>query len=269
MLENPMANVAVNGIELYFERRGEGPHLLFLNGSGSTLEGSQLLIEPFTRQFDVAAHDQRGLGKTEIPPGPYTMAEYAADAAGLLDHLGWDRAVVAGISFGGMVAQELAVTWPDRVERLALLCTSPGGVGGSSYPLHELESLPIDERRAKGYQLLDTRFTPEYLDAHPDAQALADLLAERELAPKTDEERRGETEQLGARHQHDVCDRLGAVTAPTLVAAGRYDGIAPVANSEAIVARIPNSELRTYDGGHAFLAQDPRAFPDILTFLGS
>jgi 3-oxoadipate enol-lactonase len=264
-----MTRVPVNGIDLYYERRGEGPHLFFLNGSGSTLAGSQLLIEPFTQHFDVAAHDQRGLGKTTIPPGPYTMAEYAVDAAGLLDHLEWDRALIAGISFGGMVAQELAVTWPDRVERLALLCTSPGGAGGSSYPLHELASLPADERRAKGFQLLDTRFTPEYLDTHPDAQALADMLAERELAPKTDEAQRGELEQLGARRRHDVCDRLGAITAPTLVTAGRYDGIAPVANSEAIVARIPNSELRTYEGGHAFVAQDPQAFPEILDFLGS
>jgi pimeloyl-ACP methyl ester carboxylesterase len=264
-----MTNVAVNGIDVYYERRGEGPRLLFLNGSGSTLASSRLLIDPFTQHFDVAAHDQRGLGKSSIPPGPYTMADYAADAAGLLDELGWDRALVAGISFGGMVAQELAVTWPVRVERLALLCTSPGGVGGSSYPLHELESLPLDERRTQGYQLLDTRYTPEYLDAHPDAKALADLLAQRELAPKTDEERRGELEQLGARRHHDVCDRLGAITAPTLVTAGRYDGIAPVANSEAIVARIPNGELRTYEGGHAFVAQDPQAFPDLIEFLGA
>jgi pimeloyl-ACP methyl ester carboxylesterase len=67
------------------------------------------------------------------------MASYAADGAALLDHAGWTTARVFGISFGGMVAQELAVTWPDRVERLALLCTSPGGEGGSSYPLHELD----------------------------------------------------------------------------------------------------------------------------------
>ena len=79
------------------------------------------------------------------------MADYAADALALLDHVGWDRARVVGVSFGGMVAQELAVTAPERVERLALLCTSPGGAGGASYPLHELAALPEAERAAQGH----------------------------------------------------------------------------------------------------------------------
>lgn len=262
-----MPTATVNGIELYYERRGEGPPLLFLNGSGSTLATSGLLIQPFTAHFEVAAHDQRGLGKTSIPPGPYTMADYASDATGLLDHLGWGQVSVVGISFGGMVAQELAVTWPERVERLALLCTSPGGVGGSSYPLHELESLPPEDRQARGLRLLDERFTPEHLDRDPAARGLAEMMAARDLAPKTDEERRGQREQLGARRHHDVCDRLAAISAPTLVASGRYDGIAPVANGEAIAARIPGSELRIYEGGHAFVGQDPKALPEILTFL--
>src|SRR6476619_4949631 len=65
--------IAANGIDLYYERSGTGPRLLFLNGSGSTLETSALLIKPFADRFDVAAHDQRGLGRTSIPPGPYTM----------------------------------------------------------------------------------------------------------------------------------------------------------------------------------------------------
>ena len=84
--------------------------------------------------MEVVAHDQRGLGRSSIPAGPYTMAQYAADALGLLDAVGWSTCRVVGVSFGGMVAQELAVTAPERVERLALMCTSPGGAGGSSYP---------------------------------------------------------------------------------------------------------------------------------------
>src|SRR6266850_577937 len=115
-----MPTVAANGIEIYYERSGDGPRLLFLNGSGSTLATSALLIKPFAERFEVAAHDQRGLGETSIPPGPYTMADYAADATALLDHLGWESCRVFGVSFGGMVAQELAVTSPARVERLVL-----------------------------------------------------------------------------------------------------------------------------------------------------
>jgi 3-oxoadipate enol-lactonase len=262
-----MPTISANGIELYYERSGDGPRLLFLNGSGATLETSALLIKPFAEAFDVAAHDQRGLGRTCIPPGPYEMADYAADAAALLDHLGWDTARVFGVSFGGMVAQELAVTWPERIERLVLACTSPGGAGGPSYPLRDLATMADDERARVGMQILDTRFTPGWLAEHPADAGLAKLMAERRNQPKTGEQRRGEEEQLRARSRHDVWDRLPAITCPTLVAAGRYDGIAPLSNSEGIASRIPGSELRVYEGGHVFFAQDPRALPEIVDWL--
>src|SRR5260221_10560345 len=152
-----MSRAQANGVDLYYERWGEGPPLLFLNGSGSSIETSELLIKLFTSDFEVLVHDQRGLGESEIPDGPYTMADYAADAAGLLDHVGLDSARVVGLSFGGMVAQELAVTWPQRVDRLALLCTSPGRVGGASYPLHALPPVSRPGRNRIGAQRLDRR----------------------------------------------------------------------------------------------------------------
>jgi pimeloyl-ACP methyl ester carboxylesterase len=226
-----------------------------------------MLIDVFAARFDVLVHDQRGLGKTEVPPGPYSMADYAADAAALLDHEGWESCRVFGISFGGMVAQELAVTHPDRIERLALACTSPGGALGASYPLHELESRPPDERAAIGMRILDTRFTPEWLAEHPGDRLLAEGMAARQSAHVTSEQRRGAAEQLRARAGLDVGDRLGAIRCPTLVACGRYDGIAPPENSEAIAARIAGAELRMFEGGHAFFAQDPTALPAILDFL--
>jgi 3-oxoadipate enol-lactonase len=241
--------------------------LLFLNGSGSSIATSELLIKLFTGEFEVLVHDQRGLGDSEIPPGPYTMADYAADAAALLDHAGWERARVVGVSFGGMVAQELAVTWPERVERLALLCTSPGGAGGASYPLHELAGRPEAERDRMGLALLDSRFTPEWLAAHPSDRALADMMAARRAGTKTREQLRGEELQLEARSHHDVSDRLERITSPTLVACGRFDAIAPPSNGEAIAARIRGADLRVYEGGHAFFAQDPAALPDVISFL--
>ncbi len=261
--------VHANGIDIRYEREGAGRPVLFLNGSGSTVESMLPLLGAFTARVDLVIHDQRGLGQTSIPPGPYSMADYAADALAVLDAVGWRSAAVVGISFGGMVAQELAVTAPERVERLALLCTSPGGAGGSSYPLHELEHLDPVERAAVASTLLDTRFDDAWLDAHPGDRALADLLAARD-APGGDDDAdaaRGRREQLEARRHHDVWDRLPRVGCPTLVAAGRYDGIAPLANSEAIAARIPDAELRVYEGGHAFIAQDRRAIPEIVDFL--
>jgi pimeloyl-ACP methyl ester carboxylesterase len=264
-----MPLAAVNGIEIGFERTGEGPRLLYVNGSGSTLADTAVVRAPFAERFELVAHDQRGLGLTSKPPGPYTMADYAADALGLLDHVGWDACAVVGVSFGGMVAQELAVTAPERVEGLALLCTSPGGPGGSSYPLHELAALSAEERAPIATRLLDTRFTQEWLATHDDDRFLAELMAARAARERTAEERHGELAQLDARRHHDVWDRLDRIGCPTLVASGRYDGIAPPANGEAIASRIPDAELRLYEGGHAFFAQDRTAFGDIIEFLAA
>jgi 3-oxoadipate enol-lactonase len=258
---------ALNGITIHYEREGDGPPLLFLNGSGATLAVTQLLLAPFRKRFDVVAHDQRGLGRTSIPPGPYSMADYAADAAALVDHVGWGMCAVVGISFGGMVAQELAAARPDRVSRLALLCTSPGGPDNASYPLHELAALTAQTRATVGTRLLDTRFTPEWLAGHDADRGLAEMIAERRTVERDAEQARGAKEQLEARRHHDVRDRLDRITCPTLVAAGRYDGIAPPANAERIVAGIRGSELRLYEGGHAFFIQDRAALPEVLEFL--
>ncbi len=261
-----MPTAAINGIDVYFERRGAGPRVLFLNGSGATLAASGVLLDVFAARCDVLAHDQRGLGRTSIPPGPYALADYAADAAALLDHVGWETCRVVGMSFGGMVAQELAIMIPDRVERLALLCTSPGGPL-PSYPLHDLAALTEAERAPKYLPLLDTRFTPEWLEAHESDRALVAMMAARTAGKKSAEVVRGELAQLDARRRHDVVDRLGAITCPTLVAAGRFDGIAPLANSEALADRISDATLTVYEGGHAFVAQDRRAFHEIIDFL--
>ena len=263
-----MPTAAVNGIEIYYELGGEGPRLIFFNGSGTTLATTGPMIDPFRTRFEVLAFDQRGLGQTTIPPGQYEMADYAADAAALLDHVGWDRCRAVGVSFGGMVAQEFAVTYPERVERLALVCTSPGG-DFASYPLHEMAGKSEEELLALGATLLDTRFTPEYLAEHETDRMIAEMVAARRANPSTGEVLRGEQAQLDARSRLDVIDRLGCVTSPTLVASGRYDGIAPADNGEAIAARVPGAELRVYEGGHMFFIQDPAAFPEILDFLAS
>ena len=264
-----MPTATVNGIEIAYEVAGSGPRLLFVNGSGTTMASTGMLTAPLAGSFELLRFDQRGLGQTSIPPGPYAMADYAADALGLLDAVGWDTCRVVGISFGGMVALELAVTAPARLERLALLCTSAGGAGGSSYPLHELAALSPADRARIHPEIMDTRITPEWLAEHPSDRAFVELLAARDEQPKPDDVRRGEAEQLDARRRHDTWDRLGAIACPTLVAAGRHDGVAPLANSEAIATAITGADLRVYEGGHLFLAQDPRAFPDIVSFLST
>jgi pimeloyl-ACP methyl ester carboxylesterase len=167
-----------------------------------------------------------------------------------------------------MVGQEIAVTVPERVERLALMCTSAGGAGGSSYPLHELIDLSPEERARLRPQISDSRFDEQWLASHPRDKTLMDLTAPKEH-PSGSEARRGEIEQLNARRGHDVWDRLPAITCPTLVACGRYDGTAPAANSAAIASRIPGAELHTFEGGHLFFVQDRSALPVILDFLSA
>ncbi len=263
-----MPTMHANGIDIYFERKGSGPRLLYFQGSGQTLAKSGMMVDGWAKEFDVLAFDQRGLGQTEIPPAPYEMSDYAADAAALLDAVGWDSCRAVGTSFGGMVAQEFAVTWPERVERLALICTSPGG-DFASYPLHTLADLPPDEAAALGPKLLDGRFTPEYLAEHDDARALVEMITTMQGAEVSDEVRRGEQAQLDARSRLDVLDRLGNITCPTLVACGRYDHIAPPENSEKIAELVPGADLRFYEGGHIFFLQDPQAIPDAMAFLAA
>ena len=254
-----------DGASFYYEVTGTGSPLLFLNGSGSTIEAVRPLVTYFARSLKVAIHDQRGLGKTSVPKGPYSMAQYAADAVAMADHLGWKTFNILGISFGGMVAQELAVTFPERVARMVLCCTSPGGDGGSSYPLHELAALDPEARSDQSLRLSDTRFNDQWFVDHPE-----DEIYRRPAVATTDIEiRRGELLQLEARRYHDVWNRLPIVTAKVLIASGTFDGIAPPTNGQAIASRITNSEYREYEGGHMFFIQDRSALSDITTFLRS
>jgi pimeloyl-ACP methyl ester carboxylesterase len=260
----------VNGVELYWERSGSGLRLLYCNGSGQTLANSQPLRAPFAASFDLLAWDYRGFGQSGPVIGPYSMADVAADMAGLLELAGWDTCRMFGVSYGGMAAQEFAVTSPERVERLGLNCTSSGGAGGSSYSPQKLLELPEDERLAAGLKVADSRWDAAWLAAHPSDRELAEGLAGAMVggshqpdSPAADARKA----QMQSRAGHDVWDRLDRITCPTLVAYGRYDGIAPQKNSEAIASRIRGSELRGYEGGHRFLLQDPVASADVVKFL--
>ena len=211
--------------------------------------------------------DYRGFGRSAPVTHPYTMADVAADAAGLLAVTGWRSCRVAGVSFGGMVAQEFAVTHPQRVERLALACTSAGGGGGSSYPLAKLAELAPGQRVAAELKVVDSRWDQRWLEAHPVDRVLADRLTAAGQDQQDPAAAAAYAAQLQAREGHDVWDRLGAITCPALVGYGNYDGIAPARNSEKIASRVRGAELHGYEGGHGFLFQDPAALPAFIAFL--
>jgi 3-oxoadipate enol-lactonase len=258
-----------NTISLYYELAGEGVRLLFIGGTGQDLRRGRLAGGPQFEGLEVLQYDQRGLGQSEVPEGPYTMADYADDAAGLLDALGWEDCLTVGVSFGGMVAQELALRHPTRVRRLVLACTSSGGAGGSSYPLHELATQERDEAARRWLQLIDTRWDAAWQEANPDTARMISegfkLLGGGEGSGVS----MGLALQLEARRHHDTAGRLGEIGCPTLVCGGRFDGIAPPANSEFLAQSIPRARWRMFDGGHVFFLQDAAAIPAMLDFLRS
>ena len=137
-----MPFIQTRTLKTYYEMSGAGAPVLVLSGTGGDLRKKPTIMDsPLTAGFNVISYDQRGLGQSEKPQNVYTMAAYAEDAVALMDALEIESAHVLGISFGGMVAQEFALAYPNRLKRLALFCTSPGGAGGTSYPLDELEAL--------------------------------------------------------------------------------------------------------------------------------
>jgi 3-oxoadipate enol-lactonase len=259
--------VETSAATLAVERSGDAakPPLLFMNGSSTTMASAPLITAPFSAHFEVIAFDYRGAGRSTSNVDSWSMADYASDCLAIIDALGLKRVLILGISFGGMVALEFAVNNPSRVERLALWCTSAGGEAGSSYPLELLDAVAREHATSYRQLLLDRRFTDEYLAHHADARALAELMASGDRTrPVSAENYRI---QMEARRHHDVSNRLDALTMATFIAMGRYDGIAPLANGEALAARVASSTLRSYDGGHGFFVQDKQAYADTISFL--
>ena len=263
-----MAFAKIGDLDVYYERAGAGPPLLFLSGSGGDLRAKPNQMDgPFVRAFDILSYDQRGLGQTSKPDAPYTMADYADDAARLMDHVGWASAKVIGVSFGGMVAQEFVLRHPQKVERLVLACTSPGGGGGASYPFHEIEHMGREERARHMIAINDTRRDAAWAKAN--AEQYEQFVAFAAADPYAAEPGRamGYHRQLAARAHHDTYDRLGQIACPVLIAAGRFDGIALPAAQEKMAARIKGSGLQYFDGGHMFMLQDRAALPAMIAFL--
>jgi 3-oxoadipate enol-lactonase len=262
----PLARVG--DVEIFHERGGSGPRLLYISGTGGDLRARPSVFEgPLLRRFEVLAFDQRGMGRSSKPDAPYSMADYADDAAGLMDAVGWDEALVIGVSFGGMVAQELVLRHPDRVKRLVLACTSPGGAGGASFAFHQIQHLTGEARARHLIPLADVRHDAAWASAHP--AEFAQMLALGAQDPFADEpgHKAGARRQLEARAGHDTWDRLDRIACPVLIAAGRYDGIALPETQRNLAGRIKGAQLRFFEGGHMFMLQDPEALPAIAGFL--
>ncbi len=265
-----MPFASVRDIEIYYEIHGQGPRLLYIGGTGGDLRQKPNIFDsPLAKDFEVLSFDQRGLGQTSKPDQPYTMADYAEDANGLLEKLGWNSCFACGISFGGMVAQELALRHPEPIKRLVLICTSSGGNGGCSYPLHELSVLSDDEYATKIVEITDLRCDAAWQKKEPAKfRQQKELALAKRLTNSRDEVIRISAQrQLASRIGFDTFDRLPTLKMPVKIAAGKYDGIAAPENQQALHQQIPDSDLEFFNGGHLFVLQDPSAFDRIRDFL--
>ncbi|MCB2228899.1 MAG: alpha/beta hydrolase [Desulfarculaceae bacterium] len=259
-----------NGIELYYETGGSGPRMLFIGGTAGDLRLKPGPLEwPWSDSFQVLAFDQRGQGQSAKPDDPYSMAMYAEDAFGLMEALEWGPCPVVGYSFGGMVAQELAIRHPERLSALVLCSTTSGGSGGSSYPLHEVFSLPLEQLVARMLEQTDRRHDKAWQEAHPEQwQELVKLTTGRmSLAVQDPAGALGLERQLEARKHHDTYQRLGGIELPTLVCGGRFDGVADPSAQQAMAEAIPGAKFMSFDGGHQFFLEDPTAFGAMVDFM--
>ena len=265
-----MKKITANDLTFLTATNGQGPKLLFITGTAGDLRNENSpLTSSLTEHFEVLTYDQRGMGQSSKPDQPYTMRDYAEDAIAIMNAYGWDDVFLAGYSFGGMVAQEIAIGWPTRVKRLALLATAAGGEGGSSYPLETLFDLPDEERARRSLEVLDLRFTPEWQADNPEAtkQIIAATIASYNLYSHEPDATMGARRQLEARALHNTYDRLDQIACPTLVMAGTYDGQAPMAAQKAMAQAISDCQFEVVEGSHGMLWESEVVFSRLIRFM--
>ena len=261
-----MPNASVNDVSLYYEELGSGPPLLLIMGQGSDHHGWDAVRDDFADHHRVIVFDHRGTGQSDKPRDPaYSIEVFAADAVGLLDHLGIERAHAYGISMGGRICQRLGIDHGDRLSTLVLGCTTPGnahGVKRSPEVDEEMANRPADVDARVAF-LADQMVSPAYLEAHPEYLVTARLRAENPIPPHA------QKMHYLASEGHDSWDGLPKITVPTLVIHGTEDRINPTANAALLAERIPGAELYMVEGGRHgyFIEFHEEASGVVLDFL--
>lgn len=228
----------------------DAPVVVLSNSLGSTHRMWDAQIADLERHFRVVRYDTRGHGDSPVPDGPYSIDDLADDLVALLDRLGVARAALVGLSLGGMTVMRVAARNPDRVTRIALLCT------GAQLPPAEAWKERAAIVRAQGSQavasaVVERWFTPDYLDAHPDVRS-----ANEQMIGSTPAE--GYAGCCEAIAKLDLREQLSSITAPTLAIAGEDDPATPPAKLEEIVALIPGAQLLTVPrAAHLANAEQP------------
>jgi len=216
-----MPTIQANGITLYYEEHGSGDPLLLIGGLGTDLTLFTWLTPRLARHHRVIAFDNRGAGRSDKPDVPYTIAMLASDAIGVLDALAVGRADLLGVSMGGKIALELALSHPARVGRMVIVGTSAAARTGPLTISAPMRIAGVLERLG----LIRSRYPqPQYA-----------FLRQREASGR-----------------FDVTGRLGEIAVPTLIAHGRKDRSVPLERAEQLHAGIAGSRLVVFGGGHMF-----------------
>jgi 3-oxoadipate enol-lactonase len=265
-----MARTRVDGHVLHSEVHGdgEGSPLLLVTGLGGSCRGWLALQVPdFAPHHRTVIYDHRGVGESEDPGGPFTTADLADDGAALLDALGISRAHVLGIFMGGMVAQELALRHPARVDRLVLVGTYARPDAKRRMLIEKWKEmvghgLPLEVIAKERMLWTLSDETLEQTDlVHPMMQGFL-----RERFPMSDDVF---LRQCDACLQHDALDRLEALVHPTLVLCGQQDNLTPPKFGKELAATVPNAHLVTIPGaGHLVMVEAAKRFDQVvLQFL--
>ena len=245
-------------MKIAWESTGEGPPLLLIQGLGYGRWGWDPIVPGLDPRHLVIAFDNRGIGESDKPGGPYTAAQMAGDALQVLDEAGVERAHVFGASLGGMIAQELAVIAPDRVDKLVLGCTTPGGP--DAVPMPEVTLALFAEAASLAPDVALRRFVENALGESPPTELVDELFALRVLNPP---DPAGWQSQAAAGMGFQGVE--GEITAPTLILAGTADNVVDYRNAELLAARIPDSHVELLAGaGHLFFWEQPDACVRIL-----
>ena len=253
-----MPYVQINGIKTEYDLYGEGPPLLLIHGLGSSGRDWEMQIDAFSEYFQVVVYDVRGHGKSEKPPGPYSVPLFAEDCAELLKVLGFDRVHVVGISMGGMIALQLAADYPEMVQDLVIINSGPDLV------VRSIKDLILLWQRLIIVKLLGMRKMGEVLSKRlfpkPDQEDLREIFVER----WAENDPRAYNLTLKGLVGWSVVEKLSSINCPTLVVAADLD-YTPLDVKTAMVEQIPNAQLAVMkDAHHAAPMEYPEQFNQIL-----
>ena len=253
------------GARIYWDEQGRGAPVLLIMGLGWTSAMWHRTRPILAERYRTVALDNRGVGRSDVPPGPYSIALMASDAAAVLDAAGIERAYIFGVSMGGMIAQEFALQYPQRVDALLLGCTAAGGPHAVQ---PDSEVLQMLFRRGLSPDEFAESMNPFiYHSSTPRERIEEDMAVRRQWYPSDS----GFAAQLQGILGWEAYSRLPQIAARTLLVHGDSDRLIPPANGDLIAKRIRSAKFVLIpNAGHIFSTDQPAAtHREVLEFLAS